>query len=349
MSAASTQVPVDCPEPSFGSDKDGLVWGYRFEPGSPATAIDGDGAARMLAEPVRSDGRGAFLWLHFSLANAAAERWLRQHLELPESFQAGLAEAASTTRVEQEGDALVAVIHDVLFEFQFDPSEVSTVCLYVGPRIMVSARPRPLRTLDRLRASIKAGVTFESPADLLAQLLQDQAMVLVGIVRQTTARVDAIEDSVLHRRVSVSRAELGSLRRLLVRLERLLAPEPASLFRLLSRPPGWIDGRDLQNLRQSAEEFSTAVADSGALVERIKLLQEELAAVINEQNNRILFLLTLVTVLALPFNVIAGLFGMNVGGIPFAAHRHGFGIVVSAVAVVTVVGLLAIRRKDWGG
>ena len=34
---------------------------------------------------------------------------------------------------------------------------------------------------------------------------------------------------------------------------------------------------DLQNLRRSAEEFSAAVADSAALVERIKLLQEELA------------------------------------------------------------------------
>jgi len=350
MNAASAQVPVDCPEPSFGSDKDGLVWGYRFEPGAPATAIDCDGAAPILAEPRRRNGQDAFLWLHFSLANAAAERWLRQHLVLPESFQAGLAEAASTTRVEQEGEALVAVIHDVLFDFQFDPSEVSTVCLYVAPRIMVSARPRPVRSLDRLKASIKSGATFASPADLLAQLLQDQAMVLVGIVRQTTARVDAIEDSVLHRRVSVSRAELGSLRRLLVRLERLLAPEPASLFRLLSRPPAWVGERELQNLRQSAEEFSTAVADSGALVERIKLLQEELAAVINEQNNRILFLLTLVTVLALPFNVIAGLFGMNVGGIPFAAHRHGFAIVLSAVAVLTVAAaLLARRRKDWGG
>jgi zinc transporter len=347
MAAPSSPITGDAFETSFGSDKDGLVWGYRFSPGAPAAAVDCDGAARLLAEAPRADGSDSFLWLHFSLANAAAERWMRQHLSLPDSFQAGLTEGASTTRVEQEGDALVAVIHDVLFDFQFDPADVSTVCLYVGPRIMVSARPRPLRSLDRLKASIKAGASFSSPADLLAHLLQDQAMVLVGIVRQTTTRVDTIEDSVLHRRVSVSRAELSSLRRLLVRLERLLAPEPASLFRLLSRPPQWIDGHDLQNLRQSAEEFSTAVADSGALVERIKLLQEELAAVINEQNNRILFLLTLATVLALPFNVIAGLFGMNVGGIPLAAHRHGFGIILALVAAITAVGFLALRRKEW--
>ncbi len=106
---------------------------------------------------------------------------------------------------------------------------------------------------------------------------------------------------------------------------------------------------DLQNLRESAEEFATAVADSGTLVERIKILQEELAAVVNEQSNRILFLLTVVTVVALPFNVIGGLFGMNVGGIPFADHRRGFLIVIGVVGALTVLGgLVAMRRRmDW--
>jgi zinc transporter len=84
------------------------------------------------------------------------------------------------------------------------------------------------------------------------------------------------------------------------------------------------------------------VADSAALVERVKLLQEELAAQVNEQTNRTLFLLTVVTVLALPFNLIAGLFGMNVTG-----HPHGFTIVVGLVTAFTLVAaLLALRRRD---
>jgi zinc transporter len=122
-----------------------------------------------------------------------------------------------------------------------------------------------------------------------------------------------------------------------VRLQRLLAPEPAALFRLLNRPPSWIGIEDLQDLRQASEEFSTAVLDSAALAERVKLLQEEFAALINEQSNRTLFVLTIVTVLALPINLVAGLFGMNVGGIPLADSSHGFFMVVSVIAVVTAV------------
>jgi zinc transporter len=169
---------------------------------------------------------------------------------------------------------------------------------------------------------------------------------MVQIVRDSTGRVNSIEDSLLANRVGSSRAKLGALRRVLVRLQRLLAPEPAALFRLLSRPPAWLAEEDQQELRQAAEEFSTAVADSAALGERVKILQEELAALIGERSNRTLFVLTVVTVLALPFNVIGGLLGMNVGGIPFAEHTGGFWIVVGLVTTFTVVaGLWALGKR----
>ena len=81
---------------------------------------------------------------------------------------------------------------------------------------------------------------------------------------------------------------------------------------------------DVQELRDSTEEFSVVLRDMQGLQERIKLLQEELAASVQEANSRSLFVLTVVTVLALPINILAGLLGMNVG-IPLADSEHGFG------------------------
>jgi len=40
-------------------------------------------------------------------------------------------------------------------------------------------------------------------------------------------------------------------------------------------------------------------------------------------------LLTMVTVLALPINLVSGLFGMNVGGVLFNQHPTGFWLVLS--------------------
>ena len=132
---------------------------------------------------------------------------------------------------------------------------------------------------------------------------------------------------------------------MLVRLQRLMAPEPAALFRLLQRPPQWIDELDLQDLRQSSEEFSAVLVDMASLQERIKLLQEEIAAMENERNSRSLYTLTVFTVMALPINMIAGLFGMNVAGIPMSDESHGFWVVVGLVACVTGIAYWALTRQ----
>jgi zinc transporter len=327
----------------YGSDRNGLVWGYVFHSGDAARAVTSEEVAQQLAAPAND---GSFFWLHFSLANTATERWLRQHANLPDAFYDALREASGPTRLEQDGEALVAVINDVLFDFHYEATDISSLTLAVLPRVMISARLKPLRSIDRLRESVRSGTATRSPVALLAQLLENQAGVLTEIVRRSNEDVNSIEDKVLVSRVGGSRARLSALRRLLVRLQRILAPEPAALFRLLNRPPAWVTEEDLADLRRSAEEFSVAVADCATLVERAKLVQEELAAMVNEQTNRSLFLLTFVTVIFLPFNVIGSLFGMNVGGIPLAKSHAGFWVIIFLVTIVTI-GIARILLRQF--
>jgi zinc transporter len=265
---------------------------------------------------------------------------------LPDAFYAALDNAVGSTHLEQEADSLVAVIHDVLFDFKFDVSEVATTSLCLEPRLLISARHRPLRSVDQLRAQVQANQVFRSPVELLAHLLQEQASVLLDILQQATPRVDRIEDQLLTHRISTNRSELGALRRVLVRLQRLLAPEPEAFFRLLDQPPDWIAEEDIQDLQQAANEVAVAVSDAAALTERIRLLQEELSALVNEQTNRTLFVLTLVTVLAVPINVVAGLFGMNVGGIPLAESSYGFALIVGILlALTTLLAQWALGKR----
>jgi zinc transporter len=333
-------------EPTSGSEKDGPIWGYHFVPNEPARSITSEAAVAFLTAPGPAP-TDEFVWLHFSLSNVATEPWLRRYLILPDTFYESLHSDIDSTHLEQDADSLVARIHDVLFDFTFD-APVATTTLCVKPRLLVSAHVRPWRSIDQLRAAVQAGKVFCSPIEILARLLRDQAGVLVEIVRKSKTRLAPMEEQLLARRISVSRSELGSLRRMLVRLQRLLAPEPAAFFRLLSRPPDWISQDELQNLQQAAEKFSTAINETAALVERVKQLQEELAALVSEQTNRTLFLLTMVTVLALPINLVASLFGMNVGGIPLAQHRYGFFLVLSPLLLLTaLLAYWALGRRRY--
>jgi len=329
----------------YGSDRDGLVCGYVFEAGGAGVPIDLTGAKAWLATP--GDEHTGFVWLHFNLAYVGAETWIRQNLEVVPEFFEALHEGSRSTRIEDNSDTLVAVVNDVAFEFAFEPSQIETLWVNAGPRIAVSARRHPLRSIDRLRQAVKEGCRFDSSVAFLNHLMHDQGDVLVRIVREATLQVDAIEDGLLAGRLSHKRSDLGKLRRVLVRLRRLLAPEPGALFRLLRQPPPWISAAALDELRQATEEFTLVIRDMSELQERIKLLQEEIAAHVGEQTNRSLFTLTVVTVLALPINIVAGLLGMNVGGIPLAQDPHGFYVIVAIIVTFTVLaGWLAFRRRD---
>jgi zinc transporter len=321
---------------TYGSDATGLIHGYLFTPGGVAQALDSVAALAWL-QASRPEDSQDFIWLHFNLSNLQSAKWLGEHLSLPEEYFDTLTEGPGSTRVEHADDSLIVVINDVTYDFSYDVSQISTLSMCVQRNCVVSARLHPLRSVDRLRVAVKAGENFASPVSLLVHLLRDQADVLQQIQREAATRVDGIEDTLLSGRMNAKRSTLGALRRVFVRLRRLLAPEPGTLFRLLNRPPDWFEEDDAQELRAATEEFSAVLNDLAALQERTKLLQEEIVAHTTEQTNRSLFMLTIATVVALPINIIAGLFGMNVGGIPWNQDPNGFWFVVAIVAIFMII------------
>jgi zinc transporter len=353
----STLLP---PTGQAGSPLQGPAFSHHHDPdaeGLVARSIHAEEALEWLADYYASEDQQTparvgppakdFVWLHFHLAHTSSRRWIEEHLDLPEAFFEALQEGSRSTRIEQQEGSLLAVVNDVTFSFEKKPTEIATLWVYTHRRMMVTLRVKPLRSVDRLRASVMSGERFRTPAELLVHLLRDQADLMAKIVRDASADADGIEDQLLSQRPFAFRQDMGGLRRILVRLQRTLAPEPGSLFRLLARPPGWLQHQDVQDLRESTEEFSLVLGDLAGLIERIRLIQEDLSARRDEQSNRTLFTLTMVTVLALPINIVAGFFGMNVGGVPLSDNKHGFWLLVLLVATFTVLGgIWAFRGRN---
>ncbi|HHV4062703.1 CorA family divalent cation transporter [Klebsiella pneumoniae] len=339
----SQDVTAKMLKPDFDSEVSGLVHGYLFHEQRPPQPIaSGEVCARYQA---LADDK-AFIWLHLNLNHATAEKWLTSHFPVADFFFEEIRSGSHTTRIERQGENLFAVLNDVLFRPQDTSAETATLWLYCSPRLVVTARFKPLRFIEWMLPRLQT-LRVNTSTELLAFLLEEQEEVLEQVVRQASRHVDLIEERLLSNHVQRNRADLARLRRMLLRFQRLLAPEPAAMFRLLNRPPAWMDRAVVQAFRQFTEEFSVVLNDLSGLIERISLLQEEIGARQLEKSNRTLYTLTVITVLALPINIVAGFFGMNVGGIPLASNHHGFILLVVIVAVFTLgAGYLAFRRRD---
>ena len=68
---------------------------------------------------------------------------------------------------------------------------------------------------------------------------------------------------------------------------------------------------------------------------------------ISNNLNRIMKTLTILTVIALPLNVITGFFGMNFSVIPGLGSHFVFGLTIGVMIAAVVTMLLLFRRKRW--
>lgn len=70
-------------------------------------------------------------------------------------------------------------------------------------------------------------------------------------------------------------------------------------------------------------------------------------AATTHRSNEIMKILTVVSAVFLPLNLVAGIFGMNFERIPGAGLHHGFWIAVGGISAFGIVMLFYFRRQKW--
>ena len=80
---------------------------------------------------------------------------------------------------------------------------------------------------------------------------------------------------------------------------------------------------------------------------RVKDLFDSYQMVASTRVEKRLRILTIVSTITLPFGLIAGLLGMNVGGLPGTQDPSGFIIVIVLMLVIAIAELLYFKYKGW--
>jgi Mg2+ and Co2+ transporter CorA len=70
-------------------------------------------------------------------------------------------------------------------------------------------------------------------------------------------------------------------------------------------------------------------------------------SVASQRTNKILQLLTIVSVIFLPLNLMAGLFGMNFEHMPFLHHPFGAWMIFSVMIAIVLFMLWLLNRHNW--
>lgn len=315
----------------------GVIWAFRIHPDGRSEALDVDGPIAL-----RGDG---LLWLHFNLADMRARHWLgAADLELPAIAKALFLSNDNFQQIHSADDSIYGVITDLVRAIDRPTEETGFLRFVMTERLLVSGRVHALCSVDATRRVLEAGQRIGSAAELLETIVEHVADSMERITDGVEEKLDALEERVLSDEVMDLRKDLGRLRRTCVRLHRQLSGLRFTLHRLEQQ-----DNEALKPaLRVRAGKLAQRLdALDHTIVEmrgRSRLLQEELQLKMEEQSNKSLRLLSVLTALLLPPTLVTGIFGMNTKGLPLTENDGGFLWAAGFIVVSSALAYFTMKR-----
>lgn len=311
--------------------------------------LDGKGGAKSInrEELGKWDKSKGILWVHLDYMDPASRHWLRQSANLPKAALEFLLAEETRPRTVATSKGLLIVLRGVNMNPGEDPEDMVAVRLWIEHDRIISTRRRRLLSVADIRQSLEEGSGPTSSGAFLTALTSRLADRIGDFVDSIEESLENAEDRVVSHDPAVSRQTIAMLRRQIASVRRFLAPQREALDRLNRQSGGWIVEDELQNLLDQADRITRYVEDLDLVRERAIVLQEEYLALMAQEQNSRMYVLSVVAAIFLPLTFITGLLGMNVGGLPGLENPMGFWASI-VIMVVAAVGLAAFFRwKRW--
>lgn len=317
----------------------GLIWAFRIHDDGRSEPLDVD-------QPIdlRHDG---LLWLHFNLADVRALQWLTTtNLGLPVVAKALLLSQDNFQQMHTADDSVYGVIADLVRAIDRPTEETGFLRFVMTENLLVSGRVHALCSVDATRRVLEGGQKVSSAAGLLETIVEYVAETMERVADRIEEELDAFEERVLSDETVDLRKDLGKVRRTCVRLHRQLSGLRFTFHRLEQQDSSALKPAlrlRAGKLAQRLDSLDHAVVE---MRERSRLLQEELQLKMEEQSNKSLHLLSVLTALLLPPTLITGIFGMNTKGLPLTDVDEGF--LLASILIIASSALAYFIMKRLG-
>ena len=221
--------------------------------------------------------------------------------------------------------------------------------LFVGANYLVSIHERPLpEVVDSMaRWQLKNGPLQPKIGAAVHALLDAVVDEYFPLMDQIADRVDDLEDSLFTEYSPKSLETIFRLKKGLLNMRRVVAPERDVLNHLLRRELPVFSTEDVAYL-QDVYDHLVRVTDS---VDTYRdLLSNALDSFLSVQSNRLneaVKVLTIASILLMSSSLIAGIYGMNFVHMPEIQWPLGYAWALGLMAAVSITLILYFRWRKW--
>ena len=166
-------------------------------------------------------------------------------------------------------------------------------------------------------------------------------------LNQFETQINDEETKILSGRQRNVLVRICSWRKELLRLKRYYEQLDSIFDEMNANDNNLLSGATLRRitiLGARTDRYLNAVRN---LQEIVNQMREEYQSQLSIQQNDLMRVFTIVTVLFLPLTLIAGWYGMNFTGMPELHWEYGYPVVIAASILISVILILLFKHKKW--
>jgi magnesium transporter len=311
--------------------------------------------ARPRPEPAELSSNG-LTWIHLDapshdVAVELAERFGWHPLDVEDVLSKR--QRPKIDDYAEDGGYLFSVLHFPVYDRAIQRLNAAELDFFIGSDYLVTLPAVELLPVTRLFRRceddpvLREQLFSKGSGRLLYEVLDDLFDYCFPILDKIGHKLDTIEDEMfLEGQAREVVRDISNVKQEIISYRKIIKPERSTL-RLLER-------RVERFLPEELELYFDDVVDAAERVwdlldnykEVVEALEDTNESVISHQQNDVLRILTVFSVILLPLTLIASLFGMNVH-FPGFGTAHAFWVIVAAM-VATITGMVwFFHSKRW--
>jgi magnesium transporter len=115
----------------------------------------------------------------------------------------------------------------------------------------------------------------------------------------------------------------------------------------IDRARDWLAPEQAARLQSVSSDIASLVQFTEGVVNRVQLLQDAATGIINIDQNDVMKVLTIASVVGIPPVLIVGIYGMNFKNMPELNWSWGYEYALALIVITAALPLLWFRWKDW--
>lgn len=283
-----------------------------------------------------------FLWIDLNNVDEEVENELEDYLKIYIQEEEEMIEIEMSSRYIETSDSLVVNLNFLLSNF-----EREAVSFIMKNNILITVRDQELLSFHETVKKISASPrNYPTGYHVFVALLETRVETDADMIEEMTQHITTLSNSISLKDADENLLmEIKDLQEKTMMLRENIIEKQRAVSSMLKSE---LIPRELH------DKLTIIVKDINSLIEHVRFsfdrldyLQDTFLGYVNVEQNKIIKMFTIISVIFMPPTLIASIYGMNFGDMPELQWKYGYELSIALMVFSVAVILIYFRRKRW--